>query len=183
MDVSKLLSPRYIILSLAIVFSASCGAAVDAGSEEVLEHLSRKILKATASYGERIEYCDKIVASSDVPKFDKEQLTKLKASREDVVAAVAYLTFNNYFLCERNERLGLAFYLGAMESLKSTLNVDSSSVSELQSAVSYPSIRELNLELDYLKLPQSQRDYYESIVGDAPFDLMRTLKKNSLIRE
>jgi len=183
MVVNKLLSPSYIILFLGIIFSSSCGAAVDAGSEEVLEHLSRKILKATASYGERIEHCDKIVASSDAPKFDKEQLTKLNASREDVVAAVAYLSFNNYFLCERMERLDLAFYLGAMESLKKDLKVDTNSVAELQSTVSYPSIRELKLELNYLKLPQSQRDYYESVVGNVPFDLLRTLEENRLIRE
>src|SRR5690606_4902977 len=153
MDVNKLLSPRYIILFLGVILSSSCGATVDTGSEEVLEHLSRKILKATASYGERVEYCDKIVASSDIPKFETAQLAKLNASREDIVAAVAYLTFNNYFLCERDERLELAFYLGAIESLKKDLKVDSSSVSELQSAVSYPSIRELKLELNYLKLP------------------------------
>lgn len=117
MDVSKLRSLHYIIFCLSIIFSTSCSAAVNADPEEVLDHLSKRILKATAAYGERIEYCDKLVASSEAPKFDKEMLTKLDANREDIVGAVAFLTFNNYFLCERNERLELAFYLGTMKSL------------------------------------------------------------------
>jgi len=70
-----------------------------------------------------------------------------------------------------------------MESLKRELQVDLSSVEKLQSVISYPSKRELELELKYLKLPQSQRSYFESVVGNEPFDLIRMLERNRLMRE
>lgn len=98
------------------------------------------------------------------------------------MTAVAFLNFKNYFLCERDARLELAFHLGTMENLKRSLHVDSISVKELQSLISYPSIKEIELELKYLKLSPAQRSYYESIFENKPFDLMKALELNNLIR-
>lgn len=183
MGVSNIFSIRFFVFTCSVVLCSACNANVGTESKELLDHVSKKALKATASYGERIEHCDKLVESNDVPQFSKEKLTSLNATREDVITAVAFLKFNNYFACERNARMELAFHLGTMESLKRELEVSSSSVEELQSVVSYPSSKELELEIKYLKLSQPQRDYFESIVGRSPFDLMKVLEENNLMRE
>ncbi|VAW48870.1 hypothetical protein MNBD_GAMMA04-1717 [hydrothermal vent metagenome] len=183
MGVDNVAYIRPIVFACSILFVSSCGAGVDTESKEVLDHLSKNILKATTSYGDRIGYCDKLVTSNDVPKLDREKLSSLNATRENILTAVAFLKFNNYFLCERDERLELTFYLETMESLKRELQVDPSSVEKLQSIISYPSRKELELELDYLKLPEPQRKYFESIIGNKPFDLMKVLELNKLMRE
>lgn len=183
MGVSNIFSIRFFVFTCSLALCSACNANVGTGSKELLDHVSRKVLKATASYGERIEHCDKLVETNDVPQFSEEKLTSLNATRKDVITAVAFLKFNNYFACERNARMELAFHLGTLESLKRELDVNSSSVEELQSVVSYPSSKELELEVKYLKLSEPQRDYFESVVGRRPFDLIRTLEANDLMRE
>lgn len=183
MGVSNIIYFRLLILTCSMLFGSSCGADVDPESRAIIDHASKNILKATTAYSDRIGYCDKLATSNDAPKLDTKKIDTINATRENILTAIAFLKSRNYFLCERDERLELAFHLGTMESIKRELLVDPSSVEELQSIVSYPSIKELELELEYLKLPESQRIYFESTFGSQPFDLMKTLELNNLIRE
>jgi hypothetical protein len=158
-----------------------CNAGSDPESKEIFNLASKNILNATASYGDRILHCNKLVMLNDAPKFNMNTLVSLGATREDTLTAVAFLRFNNYFICEKKYRLELAFHLGIMASLKKELKIDSPPVEKLQSVISYPSSRELELELKHLKLSQPQRSYFESAVGDGPFDLLKILEANNLM--
>jgi hypothetical protein len=173
---------RAIIFVCSIFVASSCSSGVDVESKKALDFVSKNILKATVLYSERISYCDNLTASNIPPKFDKKILNSLNATRENILTAVAFLKFNNYFICERDARLDLAFHLDTMEALKRSLQVDSNSVEELQSSISYPSIKDIELEMKYLKLSPSQRSYYESIFANKPFDLVKVLELNNLMR-
>jgi len=183
MDVGKLFSMRALLIAYSALISASCFADINPVSQEVLHYVSKNILEATSKYEERNGYCSNLVESNDLPKFDSKKLASLNATREDSLIAVAFLSFNKYFNCVRDARLELAFQLGTMEHLKMELNIDSSSIKEVQSVISYPSNKELELKVKYLKLLPAKRNYYESKVGGGPFDLMKTLEINGLIRE
>jgi len=70
MDVDSITPIRPLVFSLSILFCTACSA--DAGSKEIFDHVSKNILKATTAYGDRIGYCDKLVISNGVPKFDRK---------------------------------------------------------------------------------------------------------------
>jgi len=173
---------RSIIFLCSIFVNISCNAGVDIESKKALDFVSKNILTATKSYSERISYCDNLAASNTFPKFDTKTLASLDTKRENTLTAVAFLKFKNYFLCEREARLELTFHLGTMEALKRSLQIDYNSAEELQSIISFPSIKEIELELKYLQLTPSQRSYYESIFVKKPFDLMKVLELNNLMR-
>ena len=183
MGVGKLGYMKSLLFLCIIVLDSSCRANVDIASKIVLDHVSKTILQATADYGRRIEQCDQMTAANAVPMFDRKVLKSVNVTTENIITAIAFLQFRNYFMCEREERLKLAFHLGTMESLKRELGVDVKSIENLQSVISYPSKKEITLEVKYLELTESQRSYFESVVGNAPFDLMKTLKENKLLRE
>lgn len=183
MGAVNIFSIRPVLFTCGILLGSACSADIDAESIEVFDHASRNILKATVSQSERIEYCNNLKNSNSVPKFDLKNLASLNATRDDVITAVAFLKFNNDFLCQRQTRLELAFHLGTMAALKRELKTDPSSIDELQSMISYPSSRELEFEVNYLKLSQPQRNYFESIVGERPFDLLEAFEANNLSRE
>lgn len=183
MGVGNIIVFRPVLFVCGILFGTACHSDIDAGSIEVFDHVSRNVLKATSSHGDRIDHCNKLESSNNPPEFDPKDLALLKASRDDVLAAVAFLKFNNDFLCQRQTRLELAFYLGTMAALKRELNADPSSVEDLQSAISYPSSRELQYEVNYLKISVPKRRYFESVTGDKPFDLLKALDVNNLTRD
>ena len=45
----------------------------------------------------------------------------------------------------------------------------------------FPSQQEIELEIQYLALPIDVKNYFESVIGLSPFDLIKTLEKNKLI--
>ncbi|MBX2807894.1 MAG: hypothetical protein KTR20_04610 [Cellvibrionaceae bacterium] len=175
---------RSLVFIICATLSLGCVAQTKAvEQEEILKHVSLKVLKAVAEYENISGYCTDQASSSKPPKLNNDTLTSLKATRENAVLAVAFLDFRNYFLCEKEVRLKLAFELGTMESLRKELNLDLKPVQEAQSIISYPSKKELELEVKYFSLPQKVRDYFESTIGAKPFDMVETLEMNGLMRE
>ncbi|MGK0442458.1 MAG: hypothetical protein ACJA0N_002269 [Pseudohongiellaceae bacterium] len=174
---------KSFFLIICVVLGSSCLAQTKAvKSEEVLKYVSRNVLKTFVEYENKIEHCDQLMSSSQPPKLDKKAITTLKVVREDAVLAVGFLKFRNYFLCEQEQRLKLAFQLGTLESFKKELNQEIELVEELQSIASYPSKKELELEVKYFALPKEVRDYFESTIGDSPFELVDALEVNGLMR-
>lgn len=178
---------KLIVPALTIMFGVACNAGVkeapDKAQNKVLELVSEKILQAVVAYENRAGYCTDLMESNMAPKLDANKLTSLKATREDAVIALSYMRFNNFFICERDARLELAFHLGTMQTLKREMSLDSRSVEEIQDFIAYPSSRELGVEIEYLKLSQAHRRYFESTIGDKPFDLMKALQVNQLFRD
>ena len=174
---SKLFSIALLLLSCG----ASCLADENESSTQVMEQVSRNILQATSEYSARIELCDQKISANSVPKLEINRLSNLGVNRQDVVAALAYLHYRNYFLCEKDERLALAFHLGTLASLKQEFGAEGRSVETIQSSVSYPQEKEIRLEIKYLALSDEVRRYFESVVGKEPFDLFATLDAYKLL--
>lgn len=183
MDVVNTFPIRSILFTCSILLGSACSADIDADSIEIFDHVSRNILKATTSHNERVEFCDKLKNSNKAPKFDQNILATLNATQDDVMTAIAFMKFNNDFLCQRQTRLELAFHLGTMATLKREFKIDPSSVEKLQSMISYPPSDEIEFEVNYLKLSQPQRSYFESITGNNPFDLVEAIDVNNLTLE
>ena len=182
MAVGNVVFLKFVIVVFCIAFTSICATEDGVDSKKVLEHVSRNILKASSDYGLQIRYCNNIISTNQSPKIDKRSLSDLGITREDAVTAIAFLQFRNYFLCEQEARLKLAFHLGTMESLKKELGLEIKPIENIQSTVSYPSEKELILEIKYLALSEEIRSYFESVLGNEPFDLMTTLEVNRLLR-
>lgn len=136
MGVGNIIVFRPILFACGMLFGTACRSDIDVGSVEVFDHVSRNVLKATNSHGDRIDHCNKLESSNNPPEFDSKDFALLNPSRDDVLAAVAFLKFNNDFFCQRQTRLELAFYLGTVAVLKRELSADPSSIEGLQSAIS-----------------------------------------------
>lgn len=172
------------IKALLVVFVCSaCSADVEDSSIEELEYASRNIQRATIAYTDRIKYCDQLTESNPAPKLDDSKLASLNATRADIATALGYFNFDNYFKCEQEARFSFAFYLGTMGSLQKEMKVDFSSIETVQTLAVYPSNREISVAVKYLQLSAPQRKYFESVIGDKPFDLIRALEVNNLMRE
>ncbi len=168
---------------LVIFVCSACSADTEDSSIELLEYASRNIQRATISYTDRIKHCDQVTESNPAPKLDANKLSSLNATRADIATALGYFNFDNYFKCEQDARFEFAFYLGVMGSLQKEMKVDFNSIETIQTLAVYPSSREVSVAVKYLKLSKPQRKYFESVIGDKSFDLIRALEVNNLMRE
>ncbi|MBX2808687.1 MAG: hypothetical protein KTR20_08655 [Cellvibrionaceae bacterium] len=161
----------------------SCIASTKIAPELTTDHVFQNILKATKIHGDRIEYCSQIESSGKPPQIDKNVLNDLKVVREDAVLAVAFFHFRNLHSCKEETRSKLAFQLGTMEALKKELNIEGETIEKMYQLIPYPSKREIDINIRYLALPEPVRTYFESVIDDNPFDLVKALESNGLMRE
>lgn len=181
MLVSRFSIKTFTTAFMVMMTTAGCLAEEKSSSTQVMEQVSRNILKATSEYSARIELCDQKISANSVPKLEANRLSNLGVNRQDTVAALAYLHYRNYFLCEKDARLVLAFHLGTLASLKREFGAEESSIETIQSSISYPSEKEISLEIKFLALSDEVRNYFESVVGKEPFDLFATLDAYKLL--
>ena len=182
MVVSKMRLKLICVLCSLTLFA--CGSIADdkSSSNKVLDLLSRKILTATTNYGKRIDKCDQDIKRNETPKLSEAKLQTLVITREEAITALAYLQFDNYHRCTESEKKALGFLLETMEHLRQSLGEEAPEQS-LQTEVIYPSQRELLLEVNYLNLPDSKREYIEGVVNGRVFDLIKALEVNQLLVE
>ena len=169
------------------IFSFSCQA--DSNSNETLSYLSKATIEAQDKYESRLNHCNEQVSKNNIPELSKSELTAVNATKKQTLTAIAFFQFRNYFNCERNERLELAFKLGTMDLLKKDLDISAdakeleSYIFTYESSVLYPTNKELELKVNYLKLPVNQKKYFESKIGDKPYDLIKALEFTSSLYE
>ncbi|BFM05901.1 hypothetical protein [Halioxenophilus aromaticivorans] len=173
---------RFFITFFLGLVTTGCSAGQTLDNTEESNLLSKKVLEATSIYGARIEWCDAQILKYPGVKFDLNRLKSLGATRTESITAVSFISFNNYYECERKERHNFAFLLATLKNLQVELNVATDSIERIQSLAVYPSSKEIKLEIDYLKLSAEKRAYYESVLGTQPFDLMTVLESNELLR-
>ncbi|WP_444932061.1 hypothetical protein ACJJIF_09945 [Microbulbifer sp. SSSA002] len=173
---------RLAFFFLCTFIASSCNSEASIESKEVINLASRNVLKSTNSYSEQVSQCNELIDTTTPPILNKKKLNDLKATRENILTAIAFIKYKNDFLCERSALLELTFHLGTIENIKKELKLDSSSSEKLQSIISFPSVKELELEVKYLNLPKEQRTYYESKFSDKPFDLIKALELNGIMK-
>lgn len=183
MDVSNMGLLKLFTIIFFVVLSAGCFADTDVPHEDIIKFASLNVLKTFSAYEEKVQYCDQLASASPPKKLDMNKLEDINTTREDAILALGFFKFRNYFNCEKDIRMRLAFELGTLQSLKEHSQQDSKIVNEIQSMVAYPSLKEIELEVKYLALPKAAQDYFESTIGDSPFDLLQSLEHNGLMRE
>lgn len=183
MAINSLSLKKAVFLILFSFICGGCKAGEDTPNIDILEHISRKVLLASSEYGRRIKYCDNLVLNSKLPLVDDVWLSTTKEKRMQAITAISYLSFHNYFLCEKDALLMLSYHIGIMESLNSNVNAkyDMKAHAGVRDLMVFPSQQEIELEIQYLALPIDVKNYFESVIGLSPFDLIKTLEKNKLI--
>jgi hypothetical protein len=154
----------------------------DISTIELRSHVERKVASATADYGAKVEQCSAAAASADLislADLDK----KLNLNREQLIAAIGHLSFRNLSTCSRNEKRDLFYLIGQLEKLdKITQGTNASSFSIADNLDLFPTKKEFELDLKYNQIPEGDRQALEDLFSDKPFDLVKTLEENNLMR-
>lgn len=95
--------------------------------------------------------------------------------------ALTYLSIENTFKCERRARVNLPYDLGILISVKRQSQLKTKDLNEVEDNLIYPSVKQICLSIEYLKLSAKLRKYIEETVGDRPFNLIKIFKVNHLL--
>lgn len=166
-----------------LLFGSSAGAADQTEADRVLEFVKEQVARQTAVLGERIEYCTSIRAKAPVPSLSLRKLEELGASSSEVLHAVSYLSSRNFSRCEGDARHAQAYALGLLAATQMHYGIDTTTTNEISAGLVYPSPSEIQSQLSYEDLSPELRSYLESTIGESPFLLPQTLKKNGLAEE
>ncbi|TRX72909.1 hypothetical protein [Pseudomonas mangiferae] len=143
--------------------------------EQVVAAMQQDVAARMATFGERIEAC-RALRRQDTPRLDRATLRGFQLSRDLLIDAIGHLSFRNRDACDREERLELAYALGALESVRRGYGMtDDPLVGDTLAKAVYPDRERQELALRYRGLPENVRAYLERAVGQKPFDLGRVL--------
>lgn len=184
--VSTVAATRLIIkaLMLLLLISSAYADTKSASSPTtIIEHAKRQVVIRTAELGKRITTCDMQRKSTSIPDITHAKLIDMGVTRKQLISALAHLSTRNYALCEGRTREALAFALGTLASLADQFNLNFDSIEGIENQLIYPSSRDIALEIEFLNLNDQVKSILLSTVGDHPFDLITTLRKNKLTTE
>lgn len=178
--VCEMVVKSYLFFGVLMLFSFSINASdyTEVKREEILVGLQKNITKSTDMLAENIKYCKKIQLGN-TPVLDKS-IQELTSTRDDIYIGLGHLSFRNMFTCVKKSKMELAYKLGMLRITKETYQIDTKDILEVESNLIYPSIKEIELAVKYSRLSLKFRKYLETVVGDAPFNLLKTIDKNKL---
>lgn len=167
---------------LFLTFVAPICAAIEDehGQTQIVSYLTDNLMSSLDRMGRAIEACDQIAETRSAPILDKGRLTEFNASREDLLTALAHLSFANHFDCTRQARLSMAYDLGTLVAVQKEFGTAARDWAEVHQEVGYPSARTIHYAVMYKELPVDLRAYAEEIVGQEPFALIDALKANNI---
>lgn len=119
---------------------------------------------------------------NNLPKLDSSYLKSRNFEREQLLTGLSHLSFANKLECERVARSNLAYELATMELVYAHYKIDSNPSREIADNLIYRSIDEIELAVNYSKLPVELKEYLIKVVGGKPFELFKTLELNKLTR-
>lgn len=172
---------KLIVLNILFLLSYSIYADTDVSNDDVINFLYKNVAQSTTALGEIVNLCETKKTKSNVVKLNAKQLHKINAKDKDVIIVLTYLSFLNSFNCEKNARLRLAYDLGMLSSMKRQGLPSFKEIKNIEDSLIYPSVEQINLSIQYLRLPVELKEYIQKTIGDEPFDLIKTLKANKLL--
>ncbi|WP_220813247.1 hypothetical protein [Pseudomonas paralcaligenes] len=113
---------------------------------------------------------------TDIP-VSFEDVKGLDLSRDELLNAIFYLSYRNWYTCSEPALKELVFAVALKERIHETYGKPSANILEVLSKLAFPSSEYLELELEYLQLAEPARRHLESIFGTEPFDAIGVLKK------
>lgn len=172
-----------VALLLIFFVSISSAAERERSEGEVILYLTNNLMSSIEKMGRAIEVCDQIAETRPAPVFDKARLTELNVSRENLLTALAHLSFANHFECTRHASLAMAYDLGTLAAVQKELDVATKDLGEVHQEFSYPSARTVHYAVMYKELPVDLKTYLEKVVGQEPFELVEALVTNDIFRD
>ena len=180
MTMDKSIFLKLMICISCMVFGSVTLAQEEISSEDIWLHVYRKLSFAYSDYKNQRKYCDGIKDSRQSLQFDKTRLRALGVTREDALIAIRFLWSRNDFLCEKETGLQVLFHFNTMKPLRNELlGVDPRSTENFNLLVLSVEAKMIR-EIRYFSLSEQIRIYFESVIGNEPFDLMTILEVNDL---
>ena len=100
-----------------------------------------------------------------------------------MIIALTCISFRNNFSCEKDAKVKLAYDLGALASAKRKSKQSVKEITDIEDNLIYPTIKQTQLSIKYLRLPVSVRKHIFTSLGNKPFDLIKPLKINRLLND
>jgi len=165
-------------ISFLVIYPVN--AQTEAQEEETIQYVKTNVAKATKELGDIIKLCDKQKNVSATPTLNKAHLISINVNKNQLIIGLSHLNFRNKLKCERNSRINLAYELATLNLVYRHYQLDTQSVKEIASGLIYPTIGEIKLSANYMKLPDKLKQYLENTIGYNQFDLFKTLQINQL---
>jgi hypothetical protein len=172
---------KYFLSTILFALSLALYAENNVSNNEVIDYLHKNIAQSTVELGASIQACEKQRMNSKAMLLDTSKLEELNANKKDILIALTHFNFRNSYMCEKSARLKLAYDLGKLASIKRKLNSNIKEVTSIEDNLIYPTVNQTKLSIKYLNLPILLKKYIHTSIGDKPFDLIKTLKINSLL--
>lgn len=173
----------FTLLLLLLASKAYADSGVENNSRAIIEYAKKEVITKTSELGKRIAFCDNQRDSTAIPDVNYDELKKIGVSRQQVIKALAHLSSRNYAMCEEGTREALAYALGALSMLSDQYDINNESIQGIEELLIYPTSRDIELAMEFSELNNDIKARLIHAVGDRPFDLIRTLKKNGLSYE
>jgi hypothetical protein len=174
---------KIALILLLLIGSAHADSGIDNSSQAIIEYAKREVMVKTSDLGERIIICDQRRNSAAIPNLSYGELEKTGLTRHQVIKSLAHLSSRNYNMCEKGTREALAYALVTLSMVAEQYKVDIESIEGIEENLIYPSIRDIELAMEFSNLNDEAKKLLLSVVGDQPFDLIGTLEKNNLAAE
>lgn len=163
--------------------SSSLATNREASQEEILDNATISVAKATKSLGDKVIFCENLRQKTPLPVLDKNYMSSISATREDILIGLFHLNFRNGEKCEGRLRRELAYAIGSLVSAKNSYNLDSKPIADANIGLMYPSVNQTKMKIKYSKIPKKLRAYLEKTIGDNPFKVIEAVKSNGLSAE
>lgn len=173
---------RVILFNIFLLLSTLSSAESKVTENEIIKFSQNNVTESTRKLGNRIEYCEKLKQRTNNFLLNKSYLKKIGANNNDVIIALTQMSIKNNFECEKNAKVELSYHLGMLASIKRQYKLNIKEITGVEDNLIYPSIKEVSVSVKYSKLPNKLKQYIHTVVGDKPFNLIKVLMDNHLIK-
>ncbi|MCU7845752.1 MAG: hypothetical protein KZQ93_18125 [Candidatus Thiodiazotropha sp. (ex Monitilora ramsayi)] len=170
----------FLLAFLFLISSVHADSDMGDNSKAIIDYAKREVMIKSSELGVRIALCDQQRNSVAIPDIKYEELKKMGASRQQIIKALSHLSTRNYATCEGGAREALAYALGTLSTLANQYKVEIESIQGIEENLIYPTSRDIELALEFSNLKDEVKQQLLGAVGDQPFNLMETLRKNRL---
>ena len=175
---------KYLFLfSIFITMTCHTNASEDKNSVEAMRYVRSKIITITSDLGSRVKHCTNEKERSTPPKIDIEIVNSFGVEKYAIIHSIRHLSNRNFAKCEGSYRIELAYQLGILKSLGTYYDVVLPPIDEIKEAIIYPTSQDIDAELAFNSLPQKAQDYFLKVVGEQPFDWLKTVTASKIIDE
>ncbi len=146
---------------------------------EIIGWLNERVMKAMIVSGKKIRECEKQTLSNPTPILSKQDIKSNKIEREQIFLAIAYFNFKNEAKCHGDFQMRLSYEMATLALIKEHYNYpDAKLMEKANKSLMFPSVDEIDREVQYSKLPDNLKRLFKKTFGGKPFDMIKALEVN-----